>query len=96
MVIDLITFRVKKGKEKEFEMNQEEWVKLMRRARGFITQVLMRSSEDPAEFHAEVRWVNREYRDRFAAHEEKESKALVQKGASILDGPPAHRLLEPI
>ena len=96
MVIDLVSFRVKKGKEKEFEMHQEEWVKLMRRARGFIAQVLMRNAEDPAEYHAEVRWVNREYRDHFSSHEDRESKSLVQKGLSILDGPPAHRLLEPI
>ena len=62
----------------------------------FIGQVLMRSTEDPTEYHAEVRWVNRDYRDRFSAHEDRESKALVQKGASILEGPPLHRLLESV
>lgn len=94
MVVDLVTFRVKRGKQQEFERHNEDWVRLMRRARGFITQVLMRSADDPAEYHAEVRWVNRDYRDRFAAHDDKESKALFQRSAAILETAPAHRLLE--
>jgi heme-degrading monooxygenase HmoA len=96
MVVDVVTYHVKKGKEKEFERHQEEWAGLMRRARGFIAQILLRNAEDPAEYHAEVRWVNRDYRDRFFAHEDRDSQALVQKSAAILEGPPAHRLLEPI
>jgi len=94
MIVDLITFRVRSGKEQEFEVHQQEWVKLMRRSRGFINQVVLRSLDDPAEYHAEVRWVNRDYRDRFSAHEDRESKSLVQQGSAILDGPPTHRLLE--
>ena len=66
MIVDLVTFRVKSGKEQEFEAQQQEWAALMRRARGFINQVLMRNLENPSEYQAEVRWVNRDYRDRFS------------------------------
>lgn len=96
MIVDQVTFRVKSGKEQEFEAQQQEWTALMRRARGFINQVLLRSLENPAEYHAEVRWVNRDYRDRFSAQEDRESKALAQKRSAILEGPPSHRLLESI
>jgi len=96
MVVDLVSFRVKRGKEQEFERQNDEWLALMRRARGFIGQVLMRNAEDPAEYHAEVRWVSKEYRDRFATHEDASSKALLQRGAALLDGPPTHRLLEQV
>ena len=67
MVVDLVTFRVKNGRQTEFERHCEEWARLMRRSRGFVNQVLMRNLEDPTEYRAEVRWVSREYRDRFAA-----------------------------
>ena len=96
MIVDLVTFRVKSGKEQEFEAQQQEWAALMRRARGFINQVLMRNLENPSEYQAEVRWVNRDYRDRFSAQEDRDSKTLAQKRAAILDGPPSHRLLESI
>ena len=96
MIVDLVTFRIRSGKDQEFEALQQEWIKLMRRSRGFINQVMMRSLEEPAEYIGEVRWVNKDYRDRFSAHEDRESKALVQKGASILEGPPLHRLLESV
>jgi len=96
MIVDQVTFRVKSGMEQEFEAQQQEWTALMRRARGFINQVLLRSLENPAEYHAEVRWVNRDYRDRFSAQEDRESKALAQKRSAILEGPPSHRLLESI
>ncbi len=66
----------------------------MRRSRGFISQVMLRSLEDPTEYHAECRWVSKDYHDRFSVREDKESRALVQKSASILEGPPVHRLLE--
>ena len=59
---------------------------------GFINQVVLRSLDDPAEYHAEVRWVNRDYRDRFSAHEDKATQALLQKGAAILEAAPTHRL----
>lgn len=94
MVVDHVTFRVKRGKQQEFEAQNEEWLRLMRRARGFIGQSLLRSTEDPHEYHAEVRWVSKDYRDRFASHEDAETRALAQKHAAILDGPPGHRLLE--
>lgn len=94
MVVDLVTFRVKRGKQQEFESHNEDWVRLMRRARGFIAQILMRSADDPTEYHAEVRWVNRDYRDLFDAHDDRDSKDLAQRAAALLDGPPTHRLVE--
>jgi heme-degrading monooxygenase HmoA len=96
MIVDLITFHVRNGKDQEFEAHQQDWIRLMRRSRGFITQVMLKSLEEPGEYLAEVRWVNRDYRDRFSSHEDKESKALVQKSSSILEGPPIHRLLESV
>ena len=96
MIVDLVTFRVKRGKQQEFEKHNEEWLRLMRRTRGFIGQVLMRNADDPSEYHAEVRWVSREYRDRFSAHEFAEGRSLAQQGAALLEGPPAHRLLEQV
>jgi len=94
MIVDLVTFHVRNGKTQEFEAHQQEWLKLMRRARGFINQIVLRNLDDPAEYHAEVRWVNRDYRDRFSTHEDKASQALLQKGAVLLDGAPSHRLYE--
>jgi heme-degrading monooxygenase HmoA len=94
MVVDLVTFRVKRGKQQEFEKHSEEWLGALRRTRGFIAQVLMRSTEDPTEYHAEVRWVNRDYRDRFSAQEDGGVKALAQKSSALLEEPPVHRLLE--
>jgi len=96
MIVDLVTFRVKSGKEQEFEALHQDTLKLMRRSRGFISQVVLRNLEDPAEYHAEVRWVSKEYRDRFSARADGDSSALLQRGASILEGAPAHRLLEPV
>ncbi len=94
MIVDLVTFRVKSGKEDEFEAQQQEWITQLRRSRGFINQVLLRSLDNPSEYHAELRWVNRDYRDRFSAHEDRESRTLVQKRSALLDGPPSNRLLE--
>ena len=94
MIVDLVTFRVKRGKQQEFESHNEDRVRLLRRARGFIAQVLMRSTEDPAEYHAEIRWVNRDYRDRFVAMDDQESRSLTQRTAALLDGPAVHRLVE--
>ena len=94
MVIDLITFKVKQGKEREFERRHEDWVRLLRRSRGFISEVLMRNVDQAAEYRAEVRWTSRDYRDRFSAHEEREAALLAQSGAAPLDGPAARTLLE--
>jgi len=96
MIVDLVTFRVKNGKEQEFEALNQDALKLMRRSRGFISQVMLHSLEDPAEYHAEVRWVSKEYRDRFSARADSDTTALSQRGASILEIAPAHRLLEPV
>lgn len=94
MVIDLITFRVKRGREIEFERHNEGWARLMRRSRGFISQVLMRNADDATEFRAEVRWTHRDYRDRFIALEDREASSLMQAGAELLERPPERVLLE--
>lgn len=96
MVVDLVTYRVKRGKEREFERHHEDWARLMRRSRGFVARVLMRNAEDPAEYRAEVRWVSKEYRDRFNALDDGDAKALLKASAGILEGPPTHSLLEPV
>ena len=94
MIVDFVTFRVRNGKEQEFEALHQDALRLMRMSRGFISQVMLRSLEDPAEYHAEVRWVSKEYRDRFSARADSDINALTQRGASILESAPAHRLLE--
>ena len=94
MIVDLVTFRVRKDKLQEFQKHTDDRLKLLRGSRGFISHVLMRNVEDPTEFRAEVRWVNREYRDRFETGEDAESRALTQKGTAILESPPTHCLLE--
>jgi len=96
MIVDLVTFRVRRGKEQEFERHAEEWIRQMRRSRGFITQSLMRGAEDPSEYRATIRWVNREYRDRFNGQETGEAKALVKRASTILESPPVHCLLEQV
>jgi heme-degrading monooxygenase HmoA len=96
MIVDLVTFRVRSGKEQEFEALSQDALKLMRRSKGFISQVVLKSLEDPAEYHAEVRWVSKDYRDRFSARNDGDAGALKQRGASILEQAPAHRLLEPV
>jgi len=94
MIVDLVTFRVKQDRLQEFERHNEEWVRLMRRARGFVTQKLMRRIDHPGEFMATVRWVNRDYRDRFHTADDAERRILRQKAADLLEGPPASVLLE--
>ncbi len=94
MIVDLISYRVQSGKESEFEAQQQEWQQVMRGARGFIGQILMRSLDDPAQYHAEVRWASREYHERFGSGENAEGRRLAQKLTSVLESPPAHRLLE--
>lgn len=94
MIVDLVTFRVKQDRVQDFERHNEEWLRLMRRSRGFVTQSLMRHLDRPGEYVAAVRWVNRDYRDRFHAAGDGERDALRQKAAEILEGPPASVLLE--
>ena len=94
MIVDLVTFRVKQDRAQEFERHNEEWVRLMRRSRGFVNQILMRRLEHPAEYTAEVRWVNRDYRDRFHADDDKDRATLQQRARDLLDAPPASVLLE--
>lgn len=94
MVVELVTFRIKRGKEQAFERHRDEWLRLLRRSKGFVTQILMRNADDPSEYRAEVRWVNKEYRDRFNAHKDGEARTLATESAAILEGPPAHALFE--
>lgn len=94
MITDLVTFRVKQDRAKDFERHNDEWVRLMRRSRGFVTQTLMRRIDRPGEYLASVRWVNRDFRDRFHAADDAERAALKQKAAEILEGAPTSVLLE--
>jgi len=94
MIVDMVSFRVKSGRAQEFERHAEEWVRLMRRTRGFVTQDLMRSVERPGEYTAVVRWVSREYRDRFHGGEDAARQTLQQKARDLLEAPPASLLLE--
>lgn len=94
MVVDLVTFRVRRDRQQDFERHSEDWVRVMRRSRGFINQILMRSLDDPAEYRAEVRWVSKDYRDRFNAQQDAEVQALLKQAASLLEGPPTRTLLE--
>lgn len=94
MIVDLVTFRVKQDRVRDFEQHNEEWLRVMRRTRGFVTQTLMRNLERPSEYLAAVRWVSRDFRDRFNASEDAERRALQQKARDILDGPPTSVLLE--
>jgi len=96
MIVDLVTYRVRTGKEQEFEALSQDALRLLRKSKGFISQILMKSLEDPAEYHAEMRWVSRDYRDRFTARDDGDAATLKQKSASILEQAPAHRLLEPV
>ncbi len=94
MVVELITFRVRQGKHQEFERHSEDWVRLMRRSRGFVNHLLLRNTDDPTEYRAEVRWVSKEYRDRFNTNRDGESESLLKQSEAILEGPPTHCLLE--
>ena len=96
MIIELVSFRVKTDRIPEFERHNEEWVRLMRRARGFVTQTLMRSVDRPGEYTSEVRWVNRDYRDRFHAVDDVERQALHQRARELFEGPPDSRLVETV
>lgn len=96
MIIELVSFRVKADRVSDFERHNEEWVRLMRRARGFVTHSLMRNVDHPAEFTSEVRWVNRDYRDRFHSVDDAERQALHTKAREIFDAPPDSRLVETV
>ncbi len=96
MVVELAVYRVRAGKGPEFEAHAGERLSVLKRARGFITQSLMRNADDPAEYRTEVRWVSREYRDRFLARHEAECKGLEEKVSGFLEAPPARCLLEPL
>ena len=96
MIVDLVTFRVKTDKASEFERHCDDWARQMKRARGFVTQHMMRRIDRPGEYLATVRWVNRDYRDRFHAEEDAERRTLQQKARDLLDAPPDSRLVESV
>jgi heme-degrading monooxygenase HmoA len=96
MVVERVTFKVRKGREAEFERHQAEWDAALRRTRGFIGRVLMRNADDPLEYQAEIRWVSRAHRDRFAAAADRDAAALRQAAAALVEGTPASRLYEPV
>ena len=50
MIVDMITFRIKTDRAQDFEKHNDEWVRRMRRARGFVTQILMRLGFAKASF----------------------------------------------
>ena len=95
MVVDLEIYKVRKGKTREFEAHVADRLRLLRKTRGFITHSLMRNADDPEEYRSEVRWVSREYRDRFLARRDAEYRDLSEKAADFLEVPPARALLEP-
>jgi len=96
MVVDLVTFRVKSGRQADFERHCEEWARLLRRSRGFIGQILLKNAEDPTDYRMELRWASREYRDRFLARQDGETQGLLKASAALLESSPARSLLEAV
>jgi heme-degrading monooxygenase HmoA len=96
MVVEQVTFRVRRGSEAEFEKDRQALHAALRRAQGFVALAWYRGAENAAEYVAAIRWASRDYRDRFAASDDPETVALRQRAAARLEGPPAARLLEPI
>jgi heme-degrading monooxygenase HmoA len=94
MIVDLVTFRVKAEKASEFERHCDDWTRQMKRARGFVTQHMMRRLDRPGEYLATVRWVSRDYRDRFHAGSDPEMQALRHRGGELLEAPPQSVLYE--
>ncbi|HKQ98505.1 MAG TPA: antibiotic biosynthesis monooxygenase [Candidatus Polarisedimenticolia bacterium] len=94
MIVDLVTFRVKPDKSSEFERHCDDWNRQMKRARGFVTQHMMRRIDKPGEYLATVRWVNRDYRDRFHAAADADLAALRHRGGELLEAPPQSVLYE--
>ncbi|MGH9750848.1 MAG: antibiotic biosynthesis monooxygenase [Candidatus Polarisedimenticolia bacterium] len=96
MVVEQLSFRVRRGREADFEKDRQALHAALRRAQGFVTLAWYRGVENAAEQVAEIRWASRDYRDRFAATDDKETVALRARAAERLEAPPAARLLEPI
>ena len=94
MIIEQTTYRLRAGKSAEFEKRSQERLQSLRRARGFVTQIVMRNADDPAEYRMELRWANREYRDRYQAQEESLGRGPHQAIAALLEGPPVRSLFE--
>ena len=96
MIIDVVSFHVKPQRVQDFLRHNEEWVRLMRRARGFVTQTMFRSLDRPGEFVAQVSWVNRDYRDRFHTGDDADRRALQDQAREFLEAAPASNLVETV
>ena len=94
MIIDVVSFHVKPQRVQDFLRHNEEWVRLMRRARGFVTQTLFRNLDRPGEYVAQVSWVSRDYRDRFHAGDDADRHALQEQARELLEGAPTNTLVE--
>ena len=94
MIIDLVSFRVKPQRVQDFLRHNEEWVRLMRRARGFVNQTLFRNLDSPVEFVAQVGWVSRDYRDRFHSGDDADRHALQEAARELLEAAPTSTLIE--
>jgi quinol monooxygenase YgiN len=96
MIIDLVSFRVKPQRVQDFLRHNEDWLRLMRRARGFVTQILFRSLDRPGEYVAQVSWVNRDYRDRFHSSDDADRRALQDQALEFLEVAPTNTLVESV
>ncbi len=95
MVVEIVTYRVRRGKEEEFEKHQEDRTRRLRRARGFMALRLLRNAEGPGEYQAEIRWASRDLRDRALAAGGP-AEAAGDALDTILESPPNRRLFEEI
>lgn len=96
MIIDVVRFAVKPQKVQDFLRHNEEWVRLMRRARGFVNQNLFRSLDHSGEYVAQVSWVSRDYRDRFHSGDDADRTTLQDQARDFLESAPNSTLVEPI
>jgi quinol monooxygenase YgiN len=96
MIIDVVSFRVKPQRVQDFLRHNEDWVRLMRRARGFVNQLLFRSLDHPGEYVAQVSWVNRDYRDRFHSDDDADRRALQDQAREFLEAVPTNTLVETV
>ena len=96
MIIDVVRFHVKPQRAQDFLRHNEDWVRLMRRARGFVTQTMFKSLDAPGEYVAQVSWVSRDYRDRFHSGDDADRHALQEAARDMLEGAPVSTLVESV
>jgi hypothetical protein len=95
VIVEIVTYRVRRGREEEFEKHQEERTRRLRRAGGFVALRLLRNAEGGGEYRAEVRWAGRDYRDRAIAPGGP-ADAAGDHLDTILEAPPDRHLFEEI